>query len=130
VTVDGASGEVLDAESGDGDVRLQDVDALRVRAETLDGDVLLDGTPRPGGRYRVSVHDGDARVRIPRDAGLLVRVATFDGEFLSDFPVTVERFRAGGTFEFLLGDGSGALEIEVFDGEIRLEERTAPRGFD
>lgn len=130
VTVDGASGEVVDAESGDGDVWLQDVDALRVRAETLDGDVLFDVTPRSGGRYRVAVHDGDARVRIPRDAGLLVRVATFDGEFLSDVPVTVERLRAGGTFEFQLGDGSGELEIEVFDGEIRLEERTAPRGFD
>jgi hypothetical protein len=92
--------------------------------------VLFDGTPRPGGRYRVAVHDGDARVRIPRDAGLLVRVSTFDGEFLSDFPVTVERLRSGGTFEFRLGDGSGELEIEVFDGEIRLEERGAPLGFD
>lgn len=113
----------LEAESGDGDITLRDVDAVNVAAETLDGDVLLDGLIRSGGRYRLSTHDGDADVRIPREAGLRVSVSTFDGEFVSDFPVTVERFTAGRTFEFTLGDGSARLEIQVFDGEIRLGER-------
>lgn len=123
VTVEGAVAGTVRAESGDGDVVLLEVDAREVWAETLDGDVILDGPVRPGGSYRVSVHDGDAEVGVPADVGLEVSVSTFDGEFLSDFPVTVERFRAGGSFRFTLGDGGARLEIQVFDGEIRLRER-------
>lgn len=123
VRVTDAVAERVEAQSGDGDVILRGVDASRVRAETLDGDAVLDGAIRPRGTYRVSVHDGDARISIPREAGVQVKVSTFDGEFVSDFPVTVERFRAGGTFDFTLGDGSARLEIQVFDGEIRLGER-------
>lgn len=59
-------------------------------------------------------------VTIPR--GARVSVATFDGEFVSDFPVRVERFRGGRAFEFTLGDGQARIEIEVFDGEIHLQE--------
>lgn len=123
VTVEDVVAGTVRVESGDGDLVLRNVDAREIRAETLDGDVLLDVPVRAGGSYRVAVHDGDAEVRVPQGAGLRVAVSTFDGEFLSDFPVTVERFRAGRSFEFTLGDGGARLEIEVFDGEIRLGPR-------
>lgn len=123
VRVEDAVTTSVDAESGDGDVRLVNVDAERVRAETLDGDVRLDVMIRPGGRYAVSVHDGDAEVRIPRNAGVRMRVATFDGEFVSDFPVVVERFESGRGFAFTLGDGGAEMDVRVFDGEIRIGER-------
>lgn len=123
VRVEDAMTGSVDAESGDGDVTLVGVDAAQVRAETLDGDVLVDAEVRPGGRYSVSVHDGDAEVRIPRGAGVRVRVSTFDGEFQSDFPVLVESFESGRGFAFTLGDGGAEMDVRVFDGEIRIGER-------
>jgi DUF4097 and DUF4098 domain-containing protein YvlB len=123
IRLDDVVAAVVEVGSGSGDLTLRNVDAHRMEAETLDGDVLFDGIIRTGGSYSISVHDGDAEVVIPRDAGAEVSVSTFDGEFMSDFPVTVERFNAGRTFDFTLGDGSARLDIQVFDGEIRLRER-------
>ena len=122
VSVLGFTGDV-DVETGSGDVTLEGVDGSEVRAETLDGDVRFDGTLRRGGRYAISVHDGDAVVAIPADAGVDVSVATFDGEFMSEFPVVLQQYRGGRAFEFTLGDGGARLDIQVFDGEIRLLER-------
>ena len=113
----------VDVESGSGDLVLQDVDAASLRAETLDGDVRFDGPIRPSGRYEISVHDGDAMVAIPRDAGLAMEVATFDGEFMSEFPIMLQRYRGGRSFSFTLGDGSASMKIQVFDGEIQLRAR-------
>lgn len=116
VRVEGA----VEAESGSGDLRLEDVTASSVRAQTLDGDLYFRGALARGGTYWFSVHDGDADLVVPAGTGARARVATFDGEFVSDFPVTLQRYGGGGMFEFTLGDGAASLEIQVFDGEIRL----------
>jgi hypothetical protein len=54
-------------------------------------------------------------------------VSTFDGDFESEFPVLIERFTGGREFDFTLGDASARIEIQVFDGEIRLLERRERR---
>lgn len=112
----------VDVSSGSGDLRLEDVEAGSVRAETLDGDVLFRGPIARGGTYSFSVHDGDASLEVPRSTSARVRVATFDGEFTSDFPVLLQRFGGGGVMDFTLGEGDAEIEIQVFDGEIRLRE--------
>lgn len=119
VTLVGVEGSV-EASSGSGDVRLEGVRASSVRAETLAGDLRFQGPLADGGTYRFSVHAGDAEVVIPRDTGARVRVSTFDGELVSDFPVTIRRYGGGGMFDFTLGNGGAVLEVQVFDGEIRL----------
>ncbi len=122
VTVRGLQGARLQVQSGDGDLTLVEIEVDRLEAETLDGDVALQVDFRAGAVYRVSVHDGDATIAIPRGAGVRGRVATFDGDFVTDIPVTVNRFEGGRGFEFEIGDGRAELEVEVFDGEIRLVE--------
>ena len=122
VSVRGVTGPV-EVHSGSGDIVLTDVRSMSVRAETQDGDIDFSGDISPGGEYDFFVHDGDALIAIPASSGAQVRVSTFDGEFQSEFPVVVERFSAGREFEFVLGDGGARLQIEVFDGEIRLLQR-------
>lgn len=119
VTLVGVEGTV-EASTGSGDVRLADVRSSSVRAETLAGDLYFQGSLAAGGTYRFSVHAGDAEVVIPSDTGARVRVSTFDGELHSDFPVTLRRYGGGGMFDFTLGNGGAVLEVQVFDGEIRL----------
>lgn len=122
VTIRGATGPV-DVHSGDGDIQLVDIQSGSVRAETQDGDIAYSGTIERGGDYGFFVHDGDALIAIPAASGATVHVSTFDGEFESEFPIVVERFSAGREFEFVLGEGGARLQIEVFDGEIRLLQR-------
>lgn len=110
----------VNVSSGDGDLHLEDVHASTLQAETLDGDVFFSGTLAPNGTYGISVHDGDATLVLARDADARVSVSTFDGEFTSEFPVTLQGYSGGGTFDFTLGKGSARMEVKVFDGEIKL----------
>jgi Toastrack DUF4097 len=116
----------VDAVTGDGDIRLDDVRAASLGAQTLDGDVYFAGPFVSGGTYSFSVHDGDATLVIPRASGARVKVSTFDGEFSSSFPVTLQRYSGQGRFEFTLGDGSAGVDVEVFDGQIRILDSPPP----
>lgn len=111
------------AHSGSGDLTLLDVRSSSVRAETQDGDISFSGTIDDGGAYRFFVHDGDAVVAIPPDSNAQVSVSTFDGEFESEFPVLIERFTGGREFDFTVNEPRARIEIQVFDGEIRLMRR-------
>ena len=113
----------VEAHSGDGDIVLQDVRSEAVRVEAQDGDVTFSGTIAAGGEYRFFVHDGDATIAVPAETSAQVSVSTFDGEFQSEFTVRVERFTSGREFDFTIGDGRARIQIEVFDGEIRLLRR-------
>jgi DUF4097 and DUF4098 domain-containing protein YvlB len=113
----------VEAHSGDGDIILDQIESMSVRAEAQDGNIVFSGAIGNGGEYRFYLHDGDVLLEVPADVSARVHVSTFDGEFTSDFPVRVESFSAGRQFDFVLGQGSALIEIEVFDGEIRLARR-------
>ncbi len=122
VTLSDVTGDV-DAATGDGDLRLEDIRASTLRAETLDGDVFFSGTLARDGSYQISVHDGDATLVLPEDSNASVTVSTFDGELTSDFPVTLRRYEGQGVFDFKLGNGSARVDVKVFDGEIRFRRQ-------
>jgi hypothetical protein len=117
----------VNVHSGSGDLELIDIRSESVRAETQDGDISFSGTIADDGDYRFFVHDGDAMIAIPPNTNARVAVSTFDGDFESEFPVLIERFTGGREFDFTLGDASARIEIQVFDGEIRLLERRERR---
>lgn len=108
------------AESTDGDLVLEEVDGTSVEAVTVDGDVTFDGPLRRGGRYRFVTHDGNVTVLVPRSAAADVTVSTYDGEFAADFPVVLDGYRGGRKMSFSVGGGGASLEIQAFDGDIRL----------
>ena len=110
-------------ENIDGELILENIDATRVDANTVDGDVRYSGTIRDGGRYRFTSHDGDVTLAVPAGINATISVATFDGEFVSDFPLQLNRAQAGRRFSFTLGSGSATVELESFDGEIILQRR-------
>jgi hypothetical protein len=109
--------------SGSGDIELMGVESASVRAETQDGDIVFSGTIAHEGDYAFFVHDGDATIAIPSNSSAQIGVSTFDGEFESEFPVVIQRFTGGREFDFQLGTGEARIQIQVFDGEIRLVQR-------
>ena len=145
VTVDGARGRLeassvnegvnvsdvvgdVSVEAVNGDVQLRGIVSLLVEAATVNGDVTYIGAVRDGGRYRFASHNGDLIVAIPERANATVSVATFDGEFESSFPVQLTEARKGRRFNFTLGSGSAQIDLETFDGTIKLSRAVMIRG--
>lgn len=121
-----ASGR-LELRSTDGDLEAIDVDASEYLAETTDGDVVFEGVIPRGSRIRLATHDGDVTARIPPDADVEIRVSTFDGAFIPGFPVRASGFRAGEAVTFVLGAGGAELEMQAFDGDLRLDHSSGGR---
>ncbi|MDL5501781.1 MAG: DUF4097 family beta strand repeat-containing protein [Candidatus Methanoperedens sp.] len=118
-TVDDVEGEVY-VEGVNGDVTLSGIRSDNVNATTVNGDVIYRGTVRDDGQYRLSTHNGDISVSVPGTTNATVTVSTFSGDFESDFPVTLTGARQGKRFTFTLGSGRATMELESFQGSIRL----------
>jgi DUF4097 and DUF4098 domain-containing protein YvlB len=118
ITATGISGD-LSVETVNGDITLTQIESANTEASTVNGDVVYDGTIKDGGRYRFSTHDGNLRVSIPERVGVSVSVSTFDGDFSACFPVELSH-RTKHRFDFTIGSGSARLELESFNGDIKV----------
>jgi DUF4097 and DUF4098 domain-containing protein YvlB len=125
IRVRGAKGD-LKAVAVDGEIVLEEIESSDVDVNTVDGEVRFDGAIRDGGRYRLASHDGDVTVSAPA-INALVTVSTFSGDFESDFPVTLSGTNARKRMSFTLGNGGARLELESFDGTVRLRKGTGGR---
>ena len=118
ITATAISGD-LSVETVNGDITLTQIESANTEANTVNGDVVYDGTIKDGGRYRFSTHDGNLRVSIPEKAGVSVSVSTFDGDFSACFPVQLSR-KTKHRFDFTIGSGSARVELESFNGDIKI----------
>lgn len=107
------------AETVNGDINLTQIESANAEANTVNGEIVYDGTIKDGGRYRFSTHDGDLRVSVPEKANVSVTVSTFDGDFSACFPVQLNR-KSKHRFDLTIGSGSARLELESFNGDIHL----------
>lgn len=124
IRVSDAKGEVT-VETVDSDITLENVDGTSVDAGTVDGTVTYRGIIHDAGRYRFTSHDGDVVLEVPEPINATISVATFEGSFEADpaFKVQLTQSRPGKRFSFVLGNGSARIELESFDGSIRLIKR-------
>jgi DUF4097 and DUF4098 domain-containing protein YvlB len=120
VVVEDTEGGVT-AETVNGDVTLRAIRSGDVSATTVNGEITYRGTIRDNGQYRLSNHNGDVTVAVPPGTNATVTVSTFSGDFESDFPVTLSGTRQNKRFSFTIGTGSATLDLESFQGAIRLE---------
>lgn len=121
------SGKIL-AETINGNLRMEGISSASVEGVTLNGDILYDGTTDPKGEYYFATHEGDVEVSVPENANLSISVANVEGEFHCDFDVRPVSARPGKRFKFVLGDGSGQLRVESFNGDITLFDPKGGRG--
>ena len=117
----------LTAETVNGDVTILRADATGAEGTSVNGDIVYDGPIKRGGSYAFTTHNGDVTVPIADGTGVDVNVATFGGEFVTDVPVRLEgqgrRPRRGPStkrYSFTLGGGGARLDLESFQGTIRL----------
>jgi len=110
----------LTAETVNGDIVLEKVSSNDVDAATVNGDVCFGGPIGAGGHYRFATHNGDLQVVLPDSPNATISVATFSGDFESSFPVKLTETKRGKRFNFTLGTGKAELELESFEGTVRL----------
>ncbi|MGH7730741.1 MAG: DUF4097 family beta strand repeat-containing protein [Candidatus Eiseniibacteriota bacterium] len=125
VHVEGTTGPVI-ASSVNGEILMDRVDSDDVEATTVNGTVNYVGAVKNEGSYRFSTHNGDVTVTVPEGADATVSVATFSGDFSSSFPIPFKETKRGHRFTFTLGNGSARIELESFQGEIRLRRPGDP----
>ena len=119
VRIRGCKGEVS-GESVNGDVIVQCPESHDVEATSVNGDVVMSGPFVDGGSYSLSAHNGDIVVGVPEKASLSVSVSTYGGGLSSDFPLTFSEKKKGREYRFTLGTGSASLELDSFQGEVKL----------
>ncbi len=112
----------LTVQGVDGDVRLEDITSSAVRVTTVDGNIHFSGPIASNGSYSFKTHDGDIGIRPAGTLNATVSVSTFSGDFESASPVTISGSQDGKRFSFTVGTGSARLDLEAFDGQIRLEK--------
>lgn len=119
ITLADIAGDIY-VEGTNGDITLRGIRSTSTRVTTVNGDLAYDGTIRDNGRYVFSTHNGDVTLTVPANVNATVSVGTYHGEFESDFPVRLTGTTRDRSFTFTLGSGSARIELESFNGEIRL----------
>ena len=111
----------VEAETVNGPIILQDVQASNVDLSTVNGRVVYDGTLRENGDYSFSSHDGAIYVIVPEKTGVAVTVSTFNGNLEASFPINVRDVSNRKRINFTIGSGSARLDLESFGGDIYLK---------
>jgi DUF4097 and DUF4098 domain-containing protein YvlB len=120
VTITGSTGDIV-ADTTDGAIRITGSAATSIDASTVDGDIVFDGAVSSEGQYRFVTHDGDVYLRVPENTSATVSIRTYEGRFTSTYPVQLSGdYKRGRRVSFTLGGGAATVEIEAFDGHIRV----------
>jgi hypothetical protein len=110
----------IDAESVNGNVIVESPESHDVQGTSVNGEVIMAGPFLDGGSYSLSAHNGDIVVGMPERANVSVSVSTYDGGLSSDFPLTFTEKRKGREYRFTMGTGAASLDLESFQGQVRL----------
>jgi hypothetical protein len=111
-----------------GGVTLDKIDSDDVDVTTVNGAIIYDGAIKDKGQYRFGSHNGRVSVAIPDGANASVSTVTYSGSFKADMVTTasVETGANKRRRSFRLGTGSATIEIESFQGSIRLRKAGTP----
>lgn len=120
VRLDGIVGEVR-TQSVAGDVILRDVRSKRIRANTMQGDILFYGSVQDGGDYEFTTHFGDVWMAVPSGVNAVFDVNVRSGGVNTGFGLPgMETGALGNSYRFVLGEGASRVEIRTFKGEVYL----------
>lgn len=127
VRIVGATGDIS-AETTNGSISLTNIRSQNVEANTINGDIEFEGPSIERGRFRFTSHDGNITVAIPETSNVTFTVRTYEGRFSPSIKVSGpprSDVRKGRRTTYVLGKGTAEMEIESFDGSIRLIPQSA-----
>lgn len=121
VSVVGARGEV-NVNSVSGDLRLEQLRATSIRANSVSGDVDVSADELSGrGELSFRSVSGDVTLVLPRDIDADVSISTVSGELDSDFQMQLEGQMGRRRIQARIGRGGRQLDIITVSGDVRLK---------
>ncbi len=122
ITATRVRGDSLVLESSDGRLRLEDVTASSLDAQTRDGSIEAHGLAIAGGAQHAVLHTGDGSIRVALATGadLTVDASTGDGHIDVDGNAASNGGSDSTQRTVRVGNGSGSLQLSSGDGSIHL----------
>jgi DUF4097 and DUF4098 domain-containing protein YvlB len=118
IRLNGVQGRIR-ADAVNGSIIMRGVDADRVEASTVNGEISFTGNIHDRGRYYFGAHNGRITLALPEQANATLRIESKTGRIDAGFPVPVTSIRDG-HFAATFGTGSASIEVESFNGNVRL----------
>ena len=109
----------IEVETSNGSITMLNAESSVVQVSTVNGVIHYDGTIRDGGRYYLGTHNGSITMSFPQQANATVAVSTTNGQVQSTFGIPLTSTR-GRRFNFTLGGGSARVQLESYNGSVRL----------
>lgn len=128
----GVKARSLDLGTVSGDVSVTDASCDRLNARSVSGNVEFSGALSRGGRYDVSSHSGTVRLTLAGDTGFELSATSFSGSIRSELPLAIggddrpngrRRGLNGHSIHGMFGDGSAALTVRTFSGDVVIAKR-------
>ncbi len=130
----GVKARALDLGTISGDLVLTNVSCERLGAKSVSGSVEYGGSLAKNGRYDINSHSGTVRMMLAGSTGFELTANSFSGSVRSELPLTIagdanarDGRRSYGprttNMHATFGDGSAALVIRTFSGDIVIARR-------
>lgn len=131
----GLKAHALDLGTVSGDLILNNVTCDRLGAKSVSGNVEYGGSLARSGRYDINSHSGTVRLALAGTTGFELNATSFSGSVRSELPLTIgggdanarDGRRSYGprttNMHATFGDGSAALIIRTFSGDIVITKR-------
>jgi hypothetical protein len=108
-------------------VLLGDITCDNLDARSVTGKVEYAGALTPSGHYEISSHSGPIRLTLSGDVGFDLSAQSFSGSITSDWPLNAvgrgQALRLQHLMRGTFGDGSAALNISTFSGDVVIVKR-------
>src|SRR5688500_13490616 len=120
LVIENATGDVA-IDSTNGNVTLTNVRAGAAEISTVNGNITYTGTLTDGGRYAFVTHNGTVRIGTQPNPNATLYVRSYGGSFSQSIGLKPQgETRSGRRNTFVAGNGSAQVEIESFNGSIRI----------
>ncbi|MDQ3171990.1 MAG: DUF4097 family beta strand repeat-containing protein [Acidobacteriota bacterium] len=127
LTVENASGELI-VESTNGNLTMTGIQASAVSAATVNGRIIYGGSLVDKGRYQFTTHNGRIELRIQQNPNATFYVRTYSGSFRQALSLKPQgEPRSGRRNTYIGGNGSAQVELESFNGSVRILGPGAPQ---
>ena len=120
LAIDNATGDIA-IDSTNGNVVLTNVRAASAEIATVNGNIDYTGAIADGGRYQFVTHNGRIRLGVQQNPNATFYVRSYGGSFNQSLGLKPQgETRSGRRNTFVAGNGSAQVEMESFNGSIRI----------
>ena len=122
VTLAEARAEVIELHSSSGRTAAEQIDAARLKVESVSGNVSVAFAPSTPSEGIAEMRSGSGsfHVTVPPSFAGQVDLSVGSGSIHTDLPLTVEGSISKKHIQGTIGDGAGSLSIRTTSGSIRV----------